>query len=217
MIRASFKPVTSTYIPDVMIHDLMKQFSSNLAYRLLDDVLPFFYFLRNMKGQPRTELPQLEWPWKSTTVGIITNSDPRVPTILRSLGIGVQRDTAENKKKRRSDISFVTMSYDAEVEKPDTRIFKAARTAFGQLPASSGISDADIVKVHVGDDMKKDVFGAMDAGWDAIFLDREDKFRDEWDRLGAEKTVLSISTEGREIAVIKSLSALKLWDPSPKL
>jgi hypothetical protein len=194
-----------------MIHDLMKQFSSNQAYHLFNDVNPFFGFLKTTRSEQHAEEPLIEWPWKSTTVGIITNSDPRVPSIIRSLRLSVRREE-DARPKSQADISFITMSYNVGVEKPNARIFQAAEKAFAQLPLSSRIMDADLVKVHVGDDMEKDTFGAMNAGWDAIFLDREEKFRDEWKTAGTEKTTISITAKGREVTVIKDLSALELWD-----
>lgn len=212
VIRESFAPVTSKYIPDVMIHDLMKQFSSNQAYRLFDDVTPFFNFLKTMEANHRILDPQPDWPWQSTTVGIITNSDPRVPTILESLGLSVKRVTEPNEGVK--EIDFVTMSYFVGVEKPDAQIFQAARTAFFQLPSSFDISPADLVTVHVGDNLEKDVFGAMDAGWYSIFLDRKGKFRNKEEGAEEKNPTLSVITEGRKIDAIKDLGEIRLWEPS---
>jgi FMN phosphatase YigB (HAD superfamily) len=213
VIRESFKPVTSTYISDEMIDHLMKQFSSNQAYRLFDDVLPFFKFLKATRRKHREEETALAWPWRSTTVGIITNSDPRVPDIFRSLGLSVRQDRREEQQQQKnlSDISFVTMSYNVGFEKPHVQIFQAAEMAFAELPIASQISGSDVVKVHVGDDMEQDTFGAMDTGWNAIFLDREERFRNEWLMAGAEKPTLSITEKGTEVTVIKDLGVLSFW------
>ena len=51
------------------------------------------------------------------------------------------------------------------VAKPDVRIFHAAATQVG-------ISPAEVL--HVGDDMTADVWGALQAGMQAVWLNRED-------------------------------------------
>lgn len=204
--------MTSTYIPDVMIHALMKQFSSNQAYRLFGDVRPLFRFLEATRSSRPIEESVIDWPWKSTTVGVITNSDPRVPQILGSLGLSVRQSNRVMGPGQEGpfDINFVTMSYNVGIEKPDVQIFRAAEMAFSQLLSPGRITEANVVKVHVGDDMEKDTFGAIDAGWDAIFLDREGRFRDEWKTAGSEEKTLSVTEKGRKFTIIKDLGALEL-------
>lgn len=67
-------------------------------------------------------------------------------------------------------VDFVTLSYDVGHEKPDQRVFDAA---FRQAKMVAGArSESDKwVKVHVGDDKKKDVEAAERAGWKGISWD----------------------------------------------
>ncbi|KAF5022887.1 hypothetical protein F66182_5047 [Fusarium sp. NRRL 66182] len=136
-------------------------------------------------------------------VGVVTNSDDRVPSILSSLGLSVSplrygTDTDEEELGGENyDIDFHCMSYDVGVEKPDKRIFNAADLMLAQVVSSrSGKSlneaQQDIKswqKVYVGDDQAKDVVGAANAGWNPILLDPQDE--------------------------CASVSDLKLWRSSP--
>lgn len=103
-------------------------------------------------------------------IGIITNSDDRIPSILSSLGlkVGSRRhglDKAANLNME-EDISFVAMSYDVGVEKPAHDIFDAATELVPDYnPANDRL-------VHVGDDPLKDFHGAEAAGWEGLLLDR---------------------------------------------
>lgn len=72
-------------------------------------------------------------------------------------------------------MDFVTLSYDVGYEKPDRRIWDAA--AKQASAASDGWR-----KVHVGDDLEKDVRGAEDAGWKGL----------HWDGLGEWKNICSM-------------------------
>ncbi len=36
--------------------------------------------------------------------------------------------------------------------------------------------EGEVELVHVGDDLEKDVFGAREAGWRSVLLDREGKY-----------------------------------------
>jgi len=67
-------------------------------------------------------------------------------------------------------IDFVTLSYDVGVEKPHRRIFEAA---FLEAKSLAGGDDTEWAKVHVGDDMEKDVVAARSAGWESILWDGE--------------------------------------------
>lgn len=202
-----------------MIRSLMREFSCKDGYSLFKDVLPFFQHPKVKNG---SSPPTLEWPWMSTTVGVITNSDFRVGGILQSLGLKMPH--VRNGRLvvyKNPDISFVTTSYITGVEKPNAKIFEAAQNAFHQLGSSSEISDKDITRVHVGDDVEKDAIGALGAGWTPILLDRVGKFRNE--KQGHEQEDLTISVthpvthEEKEINVIKDLRNLvsKLSSTSP--
>lgn len=114
---------------------------------------------------------------RKVVVGVITNSDDRTSDILTSLGVRVNPlrhgDTSYSRTKD-ADIDFTVLSYDVGVEKPDKQMFEAAE---GMLPlvlqnqAASPIEEWE--KVYVGDEYAKDVVGAVDAGWNAVLIDRE--------------------------------------------
>lgn len=113
---------------------------------------------------------------------MITNSDPRVISVLNSLGVGVRSydPTTLNHHKTKEDkalLDFVTLSYDVGCEKPDIGIFNAARMA-GHHSAPSSSTGAWRY-VHVGDDLVKDYQGAESAGWKGILVDRMAKMKRE--------------------------------------
>lgn len=121
-------------------------------------------------------------PGFGITVGIITNSDNRVPSILHSLGLSVrplnlggpQWDFTQvnGSVGEAQDIDFVALSYDIGFEKPDRRVFDAVKEMMKQ------VEDVDCEFLHVGDDLEKDVNGAKAAGWESLLLDREMKYVD---------------------------------------
>jgi hypothetical protein len=132
-------------------------------------------------------------PYTSVKIGVITNSDPRVRDILCSLDLFVDPSpddynlnlslpSAPNigesellvekqpQNKHSSDISFILTSYEAGFEKPDPAIFHSAKTLSLRL---TGWEEEETDFVHVGDEIKKDIHGAENAGWGAVLLDRE--------------------------------------------
>jgi FMN phosphatase YigB (HAD superfamily) len=118
-------------------------------------------------------------------IGVVTNSDDRVPSILSSLGLrvgplryGAPGDLVPQKEDE-YDIDFHCMSYDVGVEKPDARIFSAAEAMLCRtIAAQSGTSPSPALdgwqKVYVGDEYAKDVVGAANAGWNPVLLDVDD-------------------------------------------
>lgn len=116
-------------------------------------------------------------------VGVITNSDDRVPDILTSLGLSVSplRSPASERHEdgEQYDVDFSVMSYDVGHEKPDRRIFEAAEGMLETVLGQGNIDSREWRKVYVGDEFKKDVVGAIGAGWNAVLVDRES--REEYD------------------------------------
>lgn len=113
---------------------------------------------------------------------MITNSDPRVISVLNSLGVGVRSydSTTLNHHETKEDkalLDFLMLSYDVGYEKPDIRIFNAARIAGHHSASSSGTGAWRYV--HVGDDPVKDYQGAESAGWKGILVDRMTKMKRE--------------------------------------
>lgn len=111
---------------------------------------------------------------------MITNSDPRVISVLNSLGVGVRSyDLAplnyHQTKEHKALLDFVMLSYDVGYEKPDIGIFNAARMAGHHTISDSGTGAWRYV--HVGDDLVKDYQGAESAGWKGILVDRVAKMK----------------------------------------
>lgn len=195
MIRSTLVPFLepSTPLPEGLIPDLLNHFSSSRAYNLHADVLPFFQELRKAR-----KCPDSNDPLSSLKVGIISNSDDRVSSILSSLGLrvgpcryGISSETCNLDHPARDDIDFVALSYDVGVEKPDQKIFDAARE-LGAM--GSDLEPGECL--HVGDDFVKDVQAAEAAGWKSLKVDRsKEEGNASWrrSRLGVEDLIELIS------------------------
>lgn len=110
------------------------------------------------------------------TIGVITNSDDRVPSVLSSLGLnvgprryGLTVESLDPHFDMEDDIDFVVMSYDLGYEKPSRDVFDAAKQLVWSNWGNSAQEDRFI---HIGDDLKKDFEGAQRAGWESVLLDR---------------------------------------------
>lgn len=112
-----------------------------------------------------------------TVIGLISNSDFRVISVLRSLGVAIKSyppmKIEDELDGENGTIDFVTLSYDVGVEKPQQRIFEAAFEEAKRK--TSGGEGHEWVKVHIGDDMEKDVLAAQGAGWAGVLWDGEAK------------------------------------------
>ena len=107
-------------------------------------------------------------PW-DIVVGVITNSDNRIPGILSSFGLSVSprrygMDPSISHLKFEEDIDFVVMSYDVGHEKPSPSIYGAAADLAGVSPSQEEWC------LHVGDNLMKDFQAAENAGWDSMLL-----------------------------------------------
>jgi hypothetical protein len=155
-------------------------------------------------------------------IGVITNSDDRVPDVLSSLGLevnglrygglpepAVEQSKEEEQGREASDIDFCIMSYDVGVEKPGVEIFEAAISTLSSMLNSEGkvYEEKDWEKVYVGDEVGKDAKGAVQAGWDAVLLDRgaEVDAAYEGDAPGVEGF---IDVEGKKVPILKGFEAL---------
>ncbi|KAG2213644.1 hypothetical protein INT46_000819 [Mucor plumbeus] len=85
--------------------------------------------------------------------GVISNTDERIIPVMKNL----QLDKYFN---------FILSSVHAGSEKPSRQIFDKARGLSGQ-----SISPDEVL--HIGDDEEKDYQGAINAGENAVFLNRE--------------------------------------------
>ncbi|PVI06097.1 hypothetical protein DM02DRAFT_715277 [Periconia macrospinosa] len=225
VIQGTFKPFlkSSQNVPDTLISELLTRYSTKEGYNLFPDVLPLFRMLQRRRATQNHS--DSSWKWDRTVVGIITNSDDRVPSVLESFGlkIGARRvgSPAQRTAEARmdDDISFVVLSYDVGNEKPDRRIFEAAEGMLKETLAEGG-TDAEsqsidgYEKLYVGDSFDKDYQGAKAAGWDALLLQRE-AGREQTPRLtkvdAAELT--EGKSDGTRVDACTSLEALQFWVP----
>jgi len=134
---------------------LIHHFSSDKAYTLHNDARKVLHAIQKLKLRN-----------DHTAVGIISNSDHRLITILRSLGLKLS--APEVSMSSTQDFNFVLLSYDTGKPKPQTDMFCMAEelyaTKLGSLPGN---------KLYIGDDFKKDATAAAKAGWDCILIDRD--------------------------------------------
>ncbi|KAF5541871.1 haloacid dehalogenase [Fusarium mexicanum] len=166
-------------LPNDIAPRLLHRFASKEGYETEPGLVEAFKKLRQNPPQE----------FDSLVIGVITNSDDRIPSILSSLGLtvsplryGTKSDLTKFNEKG-YDIDFHCMSYDVGVEKPDKRIFSAAEHMLAQIiSARSGktLSDSEgeiskWQKVYVGDDYSKDVLGSANAGWNPVLLDPKDE------------------------------------------
>ncbi|EHK24439.1 uncharacterized protein TRIVIDRAFT_168316 [Trichoderma virens Gv29-8] len=160
VIHKTFTPLipSDEALPLTLVPRLMHRFSSSEGYEAQRDLVPALRALRQQKSLHGFD---------KVVIGVVTNSDDRVPSILSSFGLN------------QYDIDFHCMSYDVGVEKPDTRIFNAAElmlsriitTRHGETPSEADLQSWQ--KVYVGDEYAKDVVGSTDAGWNPVLLDVE--------------------------------------------
>ncbi|KAE8413346.1 hypothetical protein BDV36DRAFT_268911 [Aspergillus pseudocaelatus] len=177
-------------LPEGLVGYLLDRFASKEGYALYDDVGPFFSRIRAVK-----ENGARLGPFERVVIGVVSNSDDRVPAVLKSLGLrvgdcradeGVDSMWLSGFEERSSsgvvegsavndgvnDIDLVVTSYEAGVEKPSPRIFEVARRQAKALARGDNLGDWTCV--HVGDDLEKDYRAAVGAGWHGYFLARGD-------------------------------------------
>jgi hypothetical protein len=186
---------------------LLHRFWSNEGYTLLSDVPLVLRGVRNLQGLI----------YDRVVVGVITNSDDRVPDILTSLGVKVGRRRYGQSleevgdSKVAWDIDFAVMSYDVGVEKPEKGIFDAACKMAGSV--SADVEEGGWAKVYVGDEYGKDVVGANGAGWNAVLI-AEDVRNDELDVLWRDDdrpSTLAELFESSKAVGFRSLGKLAEW------
>ncbi|KAF3932890.1 hypothetical protein ABW19_dt0206637 [Dactylella cylindrospora] len=144
-------------LPSALIH----HFSSSSGYNIFPDVVPFLETVAsgNIAG------------YKTATVGIISNSDDRVGSILQSFGVDITGGKG-GKGESKAKVDFITLSYDTGFEKPARGIFDVAREAARGLRVGDD-EDAKWKWYHIGDDVREDVVGAAKAGGEGILIDRK--------------------------------------------
>ncbi|KAJ5475474.1 hypothetical protein N7539_007761 [Penicillium diatomitis] len=144
-------------LPSGMIEKLLDRFMGDGGYRLYDDVLPFFAKMRDLRASDSSDVQsKTKLPFDRIVLGVISNSDDRVPEVLKSLGLRVGRtradvdrsstalpgfeeqEDAENQHQPWADsgladvlsdvdLDLVITSYEAGAEKPDRLIYDVAK------------------------------------------------------------------------------------------
>lgn len=71
-----------TVLPDGMVEALLNRFSGAEGYVLYDDVEPFFARMRQLRAAKTGQFDRV-------FLGVISNSDDRVPSVLKALGLRV--------------------------------------------------------------------------------------------------------------------------------
>lgn len=179
IIQNTFQPLIGPEqkLPKELVPRLLNRFWCDEGYTLFSDVQPFLQQIRDLHHAADHRV----------IVGVITNSDDRVPSILTSLGLRVgslrfgssDADHSTGSANDANDIDFSVMSYDVGHEKPDSRIFQAGEQMLREILEAQNLSaaaDFDAStwsKVYIGDEYEKDVVGAVGAGWNAVLIDRE--------------------------------------------
>jgi FMN phosphatase YigB (HAD superfamily) len=218
VIHNTFSPYLSPEreVPPELITELYQEFSSSRPYSLYFDTRHFINGIRTYKKAMSTNKhPE----FGRLVVGIITNSDDRVPSILESfdIRIGPKRVGTSSQvpaqPSRWHDIDFVVHSYDVGYEKPDRRIFDAATALLSEKLAEEGKGESadDFEKLYLGDDLENDYMGAKAAGWDAALIDRKSTM-DKAERYAFEIAMMK-DKEGneREVWRAKSLLTVGRW------
>lgn len=192
-------------IPSQLAPLLLRRFSSGEGYGLVNEEIgPLLRELRPLRRHQAvgtTVSKDQQRPYR-VALGVITNSDDRIPAVFSSLGLGVgplrwgqgllpaggaTGDVAEDPQH---DIDFCCMSYDVGREKPDAAIFRAAESlastsigAAGHVqtgvegengpPPGGSVPEKDWTSIYVGDDYAHDVCGAVEAGWHGVLVGSE--------------------------------------------
>lgn len=208
VIRGSFARVLQTTggssksrnadLPDGLLQRLLDRFASQEGYNLYPDVGDFMARMRDVKTRLALQQEQTFGPFERVVVGVLSNSDDRIPAILKSLGLSVgdvradqgvssmrlpgfeERTTPSNEVAQAQiyDLDLVITSYDAGEEKPSRVIFDVAKRQALRMSGRTQ-DESNWVCVHVGDDYAKDYQAAIDAGWGSYYITREEAPKDQ--------------------------------------
>lgn len=228
MIRKTFTPLVGAGValPADLAPRLLRRFASIEGY----DAEPTLRAALGLLRRARARDPARR-RYGDLVVGVVTNSDDRVPDILASAGLrvsplryGAAGDAAAaalGDRRSAYDIDFHCMSYDVGAAKPDARIFAAAehmlarvlaaRAAPGSPDDGAAADPATWRKVYVGDEYDKDVAGAAAAGWSPILLDADNQAVDVPEIRSATAGSLDRVLQEQPVSRIRSLQALASW------
>lgn len=174
VIRESFTRVLALdnsqplEFPPGMVDALVERFASNKGYALYEDVIPFFTRMRELRNSPTRRFDRI-------LLGVVSNSDDRVPAVLKALGLRVgdlradqdlssmelpgfeQRDGPGSGKARSPDqpdvdLDLIITSYEAGEGKPHRLIFDIARRQARLLPINHTQCQPPTAKIDKEDD-----------------------------------------------------------------
>ncbi|KAF2153758.1 hypothetical protein K461DRAFT_292472 [Myriangium duriaei CBS 260.36] len=219
---APFLPGEDKKLPPVLAPALHHRFSSKEGYDMFADATRLFRkFADTRPGQLYRRVDQHDagGPDARLVVGLITNSDDRVPDVLSSFGLKVkplrhgEDPRPFHPTNTPADIDFAIMSYDVGHEKPDSRIFDSATTMLKEMLLAEGHKDADVAewrKIYVGDELQKDVLGAINAGWEGVLVDREEIDPDSAETSPSTSALVEKrkTDDDKEISTVRDLTAV---------
>lgn len=193
VIEASFARTLSqdsnaSDLPNGLVQRLLDRFASREGYTLYPDVPEFMARMREVKSRLAQRQGYTFGSFERVVVGVVSNSDDRIPAVLKSLGLsvgdmradqgvssmrlpGFEERAAGEDSTQLHDLDLVITSYDAGAEKPSRTIFDVAKRQALRLSGSE--DESTWVCVHAGDDYAKDYQAAMDAGWEGFYIPRE--------------------------------------------
>jgi len=116
---------------------LIEHFSSADAYTVIDGTLELLSYLEKIP----------------VTVGVISNTDPRIEKVLTQFGI-------------HKNFKFVLTSFTAKSSKPEKEIFSKALVA-------SGTNIEPSEALHIGDTLKLDYLAARTYGWKSLLVSEQ--------------------------------------------
>lgn len=188
----TFNPLlpSDQYISSALKQTLFDDFATARSYTEYPDVRAFLALVGSSFDAP-------VWSPRRTMLGVLSNSDGRVRSVLSCFAAPVHpslfpprripcRRSGSLPRYGPAHFAFATLSRECGAEKPDPRIFlhalRDAQTALDKLVPVARLTrsgatllrnvNAEFVRVHVGDELDKDVVPALKAGWDAILIDR---------------------------------------------
>ncbi|KAM3508142.1 hypothetical protein MY10362_001347 [Beauveria mimosiformis] len=197
--------------PPALVPALIHRFASDRGYDAQPDLVPALRALRR---------PKALHAFDKVVIGVLTNSDDRVPSILSSFGLNVSplRYGADEHAIPRPgddyDVDFHCMSYDVGFEKPSAQIFGAADSMLDRIVTAREGGSAqgqDWYRIYVGDEHAKDVVGAANAGWHPILLDADSQASDVAKLEDCPDQSIADVFQLHPVVRVPSIRALALW------
>ena len=249
LMKQTFRPLLAEHyphrsLPVLFYRGLYNRFATKDGYDLYPEVTQLLSMIGLRSYQ------KSDWPPRRTMLGIVTNSDPRVRSVITSFKQLNSADTdsrhisikpalfpsrfaptspGETPTVRPAHFAFATISYEVDVSKPNPAMFDRAaddaQEALRRIRSHKRLtrSGADLLidastdfhKMHVGDDLEKDVIPALKAGWDAILLDRTaealiSQRTVDIGKVGARKTSITVPVINNLLALQRLVSCERI-------